>query len=106
MVQKSAATLVTSATVFFCCACAAPKVIASAAALANSGTINFFVEPFMGTSLWLAPVSGASQIALIAPYFIYQVKQFGRQELLLEVSQRLSSRRNSTQSAIIVNWHR
>jgi hypothetical protein len=46
--------------VFFCWACATPAAMANAAAVASSGTINFFIAPFMCTSLW-SPHIGAVQ---------------------------------------------
>jgi hypothetical protein len=46
--------------VFFCWACTAPVATASAAAVANSDTMSFFIDPFMYTSLG-HPGSGVSQ---------------------------------------------
>src|SRR3954470_1513257 len=100
MVQKSAAALVTSAMVFFCWACAAPVATASAAAVANSDTMSFFIDPFMYTSLG-HPGSGVSQ-RLCAIFYLRceQMPQGNQpdQDVLAP-----SSSLNSTDGTIIVN---
>src|SRR4051812_32130059 len=100
MVQKSAAALVTSAMVFFCWACAAPVASASAAAVANSDTMSFFVDPFMYTSLG-HPVQGFH--SAYAPSFIYVANKCRRANQPDQDVLAPSSSLNSTDGTIIVN---